>query len=202
MRKKEDISTLDGVLESSWRLLHEGVRRFRHPFHQASLVTMDGDQPRVRIVIIRGFSEEDRTLICHCDLRSPKVSQIRDNPHVSWLFYHPKRWLQLRLSGTASVHTDDETAGSQWERVNLAHRINYCAEIPPGSPIEEPISGVPDFLRDNTSKLLNVPKARKNFAVIACRFEEMDWLLLRLTGHMRAKFHWKDDRLNGSWVIP
>ncbi len=202
IRKKENISTLDDVLESSWKSLHEGVQNFRHPFHQPSLVTIDNNKPQVRVVIIREFSEKDRTLICHCDARSPKVSQIRDNPYVSWLFYHPQKWLQLRLSGTASVHSDDKTAQSQWEKVSLPHQINYCAEIPPGSPIEKPISGIPDFLRDNASKLLNVPGARKNFAVIVCRFEEMDWLLLRLTGHMRAKFHWEDHRLNASWVIP
>jgi len=50
--------------------------------------------------------------------------------------------------------------------------------------------------------LLDVPEARKNFAAIVCRFDEMDWLLLKLTGHLRAKFLWKDDCLDASWVIP
>jgi hypothetical protein len=200
--KKENVSTLDDILESSWRMLREGVRNFRDPFHQSSLTTLDGDKPQVRIVILREFSEKDRTLICHCDARGSKVFQIRDNPNVSWLFYHPEKWLQLRLSGTASVHTDDETADSQWEKVNLAHRINYCAEIPPGSSTEKPTSGIPGFLREKAPKMLDASNARKNFAAIVCRFDEMDWLLLKLTGHIRAKFHWKDDRVNASWVIP
>lgn len=200
--KKENISTLDDILESSWRMLHDGVRNFRDPFHQSSLTTLDGNKPQVRIVILREFSEKDRTLICHCDARGSKVSQIRDNPNVSWLFYHPEKWLQVRLSGTASVHTDDETADSQWEKVHLPHRINYCAEIPPGSPTEQPSSGLPDFLREKAAKLLDVPEARKNFAAIVCRFDEMDWLLLKLTGHIRAKFRWKDNRMDASWVIP
>jgi hypothetical protein len=25
---------------------------------------------------------------------------------------------------------------------------------------------------------------------------------LKLTGHIRAKFHWEDDRIDASWVIP
>ena len=83
-----------------------------------------------------------------------------------------------------------------------AHRINYCAEIPPGSPTEKPTSGLPDLLRDKAPKLLDSPEARKNFAAIVCRFDEMDWLLLKLTGHIRAKFHWKDNRMDASWVIP
>jgi len=200
--KKENISTLDDVLESSWRFLHEGVQNFRDPFHQSILTTMDGNKPQVRIVILREFSEEDRTLICHCDARGSKVLQIRDNPNVSWLFYNPEKWLQLRLSGTASIHADDKTAESQWEKVRLPHRINYCAETPPGSPTEKPNSGLPVFLRDKAPKLLDVPEARKNFAAIICRFDEMDWLLLKLTGHIRAKFHWKDNEMYASWVIP
>jgi len=200
--KKDNISTLDDVLESSWRSLHEGVRNFRDPFHQSTLTTMEGNKPQVRIVILREFSEKDRTLICHCDARGSKVLQIRENPNVSWLFYHPEKWLQLRLSGTASVHTDDQTAESQWEKVGLTHRINYCAETPPGSPTEKPASGIPDFIREKAPKWLDAPEARKNFAAIVCRFDEMDWLLLKLTGHIRAKFSWKDDRMDASWVIP
>ncbi|SEM74277.1 Pyridoxamine 5'-phosphate oxidase [Syntrophus gentianae] len=201
--KKENISTLEEVLESSWKLLHYGVRDFREPFHQFTLTTMESDKPQARIVIIRAFSEKDRSLICHCDVRGSKISQIRDNPNVGLLFYDAERWLQLRFSGTASVHTNDEMADCQWEQVRLSHRINYCAEIPPGSHIEKPTSGIPDFIRDKVLKSLDVPAARKNFATIVCRFDEMDWLLLKLTGHIRAKFQWgNDSTVKASWVIP
>ncbi len=64
-RKKENISTLDNVLESSWRLLHDGVRNFKNPFHHPTLTTIDDNKPQVRIVILREFSEKDRTLVCH-----------------------------------------------------------------------------------------------------------------------------------------
>jgi pyridoxamine 5'-phosphate oxidase len=201
-RKRETISTLDDVLNSSWRLLHKGVRDFRHPFNRSALTTINGNMPEVRTVILRGFSEKDRTLICHCDVRSPKVSQILESPNASWLFYHPKKWIQLRLSGTATVHTDDNTAESHWKKVRQTSRINYCAEIPPGSPTEKPTSGLPEFLRDKASKLFDHSEARKNFAVIVCTFDQMDWLELKLTGHRRAKFHWEDNRMGSSWVIP
>lgn len=201
-KKKQNISTLNEVLKLSWKLLHDGVRDFRNPFHQSTLATINGNNPQARIVILREFSEKDRTLICHCDARSPKVLQIRDNFHVTWLFYDPARWLQLRLSGVASVHTDDSMAESQWEKVNLSHRMNYCAEMAPGSPTEKPTSGLPDLLGRKAPKLFTESGGRKNFAAIVCKFDEMDWLLLRLTGHMRAQFHWKDDRLDASWVIP
>lgn len=199
---RKTASTLDDVLESSWELLHDGVRNFRSPFHHPSLTTIDDNKPQVRIVILRGFSEKERTLTCHCDARSPKVVQMRNNPSVGWLFYHPRKWLQLRLSGTASVHTDDDTAESQWERVRPHQRINYCAEMPSGFLTEKPTSGLPDFLAETAPKLLDGPEARRNFAAVVCQFDKMDWLLLKLTGHIRAQFRWKDGRWYGSWVIP
>ncbi len=200
--KKENISTLDDVLNSSWRILHNGVRNFRHPFYRPTLATIDDNNPEVRTVILRGFSEKNRTLICYCDARTPKVSQIRGNPNVSWLFYHPEKWLQLRLSGTASVHTNDKRAESQWKKVRLTSRINYCSETTPGSPTGKPSLDSSSFLSDKIPKLFDHSEARKNFAVIVCRFDQMDWLLLKLTGHIRAKFHWKDNRINASWAIP
>lgn len=198
----ENNSALEDVLDSSWRMFHKGLGNFRHPFYRAVLTTLNGKKPELRTVILRGFSEEDRILICHCDARSPKVTQIQENPNVSWLFYHPKKWLQLRLSGTAQVHTDDETAESHWKKVKLHNRINYSAESPPGSPIEKPVSDPPDSHPDSASKLPGHPDARKNFAVIVCRFDELDWLRLKLTGHIRAKFHWEGNRMDASWTIP
>jgi len=200
--RRETISKLDDVLNSSWRLLHRGVGNFRHPFYRPVLTTMDGNKPEARTVILRSFSEKDKTLTCHCDARTPKVSQIQDNPSVSWLFYHPKKWIQLRLSGTASIHTDDKTAESQWEKVGRTSRMNFCAEFPPGSLAGKPTSGLPGFSCDKKSKLFDSPEARNNFATIVCRFDQMDWLMLKLTGHLRAKFHWKGNRIDASWVIP
>jgi len=201
-KKRERISTLDDVLSSSWRLLHKGVGNFKHPFYRPVLTTTDGNQPEVRTVILRGFSEKDRILVCHCDARTPKVTQVQDNPNVSWLFYDPKKWIQLRLSGTATIHTDDKTAESQWKKVRTTSRINYCAVLPPGSSAEKPTSGLPDSLRDKASKLFDSPEARKNFTAIVCRFDQMDWLTLKLTGHRRAKFQWKDNLVDASWIIP
>jgi hypothetical protein len=121
---------------------------------------------------------------------------------VSWLFYHPKKWLQLRFSGNAQVHTNDEATESNWKRVSPTSRINYCSEYPPGSPTEKQTLSPSRLLHDKAIKLLDHQEAHINFAVIVCRFDQMDWLLLKLTGHLRARFHWLDQTMEASWVIP
>lgn len=200
--RKARVSSLDDVLDSSWKLLRRGAGSFKHPFHHPALTTMARGGPQVRTVILRGFSHEARTLICHCDVRSAKVGQIRENPRVSWLFYHPGQWIQLRLSGTASVHTDDDVAEAQWARVGPTSRINYCANLPPGSKVESPSSGLPDDLRNTAAKWFDKGTARKHFAAVTCRFDEMDWLMLKLTGNRRARFQWTDQGLDASWTVP
>jgi hypothetical protein len=37
----------------------------------------------------------DRVLVCHTDARAAKVEEISNVVKVSWLFYHPKRKVQL-----------------------------------------------------------------------------------------------------------
>ncbi len=80
--------------------------------------------------------------------------------------------------------------------------MNYSAEFPPGTPAGKPTSGLPGFSRDKKSEVFHSPEARKNFAAIVCRFDQMDWLMLKLTGHLRAKFLWKGNHVDATWVIP
>jgi len=198
----QNTSPLERVLPAAWKMLHKGVGRYRHPFHRAVLSTVNDNTPELRSVILRGFSEHDRILIFHCDIRSAKVQQIRENPNVSCLFYHPKKWLQLRFSGIATVHSDDETAETEWEKMKLSSRVNYGADSPPGSRTQTPVSGPTVFPHGGASRRFEHSHARRNFAVMVCRFDHLDWLHLKLTGHKRAIFHWENNRLEASWVIP
>jgi hypothetical protein len=121
---------------------------------------------------------------------------------VNWLFYHPKRKVQLRISGQATLHFDDPFADRQWAHTGISSRLNYCAIQPPGTPINSPSSGLPDFLQNKVPTLLETEKGRQNFAAIACRIVSVDWLVLRALGNRRARFEWDDTGLNARWLIP
>jgi len=183
-------------------MLDRGARNFTHPFHWPALATCGGDRVNLRTVILRDFLKSDRILICHSDFRAPKVSQIQNNPAASWLFYHPKEKIQLRISGNVTLHTHDSLAEKQWDSTHIISRINYRTTYPPGTPIQEPASGLLDSILDKSSELLHSQAGRENFAVIVCRFNHMDWLILRATGHMRAQFTWDGNKLKAVWVVP
>ena len=203
MRKKSGKwDTRDGVLNEIWKMLNRGVNRFNDPFHWPVLGTMGKDGCSLRTVILRQFILPERVLVCHTDARAPKAREILNSSKVSWLFYHPKKKVQLRISGKATLHTDDQLANDQWAATQITSRLNYRATEPPGAPVDKPSSGLPDFLVNKIPTLLESQRGHKNFMVISCRFYSIDWLILSVLGNRRARFVWDNNIATAEWLIP
>jgi len=201
-KKKGKWDTLDGILNEVWTMLKRGVTHFNDPFHWPVLGTTGKDGCSLRTVILRQLILPDRILVCHTDDRATKAQEICNSNKVSWLFYHPETKVQLRISGQAKLHTDDQFADDQWAATKITSRLNYCATQPPGTPIDKPSSGLPDFLLNKIPTLLDTERGRKNFMAIACSIDSIDWLILRALGHRRARFDWDENRLSATWLIP
>lgn len=200
--KKRTWDSFDDILNEIWKMLERGVSRFNDPFHWPVLGTTGKDGCRLRTVIFRQFILPDRILVCHTDARAPKAREICHSSNVSWLFYHPKKNVQLRISGKAELHTDDPFADDQWAASKITSRLNYSAIEPPGTPVHKPSSGLPDFLLNKIPTLLESEKARKNFMAISCRIDSIDWLILSVLGNRRARFDWDENGLSATWLIP
>jgi hypothetical protein len=100
------------------------------------------------------------------------------------------------------LHTDDLLADRQWSATGIASRLNYCAIEPPGTPVDSPSSGLPDFLLHKAATLLETEKGRQNFMALACRIDSLDWLVLQVLGNRRARFEWDKAGLDAKWLIP
>lgn len=199
---EENQESLEAVLSGIWKMLQRGAARYNDPFHSAVLGTAEQNRSAMRTVILREFLLAERVLVCHTDSRAPKVRQISNQADVCWLFYHPKKKVQLRISGPATLHTDDRLADEQWAAAKIPSRLNYCAVEPPGTGIELPSSGLPDFLQNKVPTLLNTERGRKNFMVIAGQIKSIDWLQLRILGNRRARFDWTPSGLQAAWLVP
>ena len=202
IKKERSWKNLDGVLKECWKMLSRGATHFNDPFHWPVLGTTGKDGVNLRCVILRQFLMPSRVLVCHSDARAVKVQEISESDKVSWLFYHPQRKVQLRIFGHAILHADDQFADEQWAAANATSRLNYCAVKPPGTPVDRPSSGIPDFLHRKVPDLLNTEKSRHNFVAITCRIDSMDWLVLRVLGNLRARFDWDETGQNAQWLIP
>jgi len=200
--RNEKLDSLDGVLDAIWSMLEYGAAHSDDPFHWPVLGTVARGGCSLRTVILRQVRVSERILVCHTDARSAKVQELENRSQTSWLFYHPKKKIQLRVSGPATLHAHDAYADGQWAATGIPSRLNYCTAQPPGAPLDKPSSGLPDFLLNKIPTLLETEKCRKNFMVIAVQIFSIDWLLLKITGNRRALFEWDKDRLRSAWLVP
>ena len=199
---KRKWDSLEGILNEIWTMLKRGVTHSFDPFHWPVLGTIGKAGCSMRTVILRQLILPDRILVCHTDSRAAKAQEISYANQVSWLFYHPKKKVQLRVTGQATLHTDDQFADEQWSNTKITSRLNYCTAEPPGTLMEKPTSELPDFLLNRVPILLESEKGRNNFMSIACRIDTIDWLFLNLSGNRRAQFVWHKNGFRSSWLVP
>ena len=175
---------------------------YRDPFHWPVLGTKGCDGPNLRTVILRRVMVSERILVCHTDARAPKVREIVASERVAWLFYHPKKKIQLRITGSAALHTDDRFADDQWAATGATSRLSYGTTDAPGTPLDAPSSGLPDVLLRTLPSLFQTRRYRRNFMSVACRIESIDWLILRPSGNLRARFSWDGSGRSSTWLVP
>jgi pyridoxamine 5'-phosphate oxidase len=200
--KKGNGDGLHGILNEVWIMLERGVTHSNDPFHWPVLGTTGKDGCHLRTVILRQFTLPDRILVCYSDARATKAQDIGHYSKVSWLFYHPEKKAQLRISGQAKCHTNDQFADDQWAATKITSRLDYSTTHPPGTPLDKPSSGLPDYLLERIPTLLDSERSRKNFMAISCRIDSIDWLMLGALGHRRARFDWDENGLSARWLIP
>lgn len=194
--------SLERVLADVERILNRGVSDFNDAFHWPVLGTVGSDGCQQRTVILRGFDPIRRILICHTDSRAGKAAEIRMDNRVSWLFYHPKRRIQVRITGLAELHTDDLFADEQWAATSAANRLNYSTGEAPGTAVPEPASGLPELFLNKLPSLLESEKSRPHFMTISCVYDSMDCLRLSPLGNRRARFTWTLSEKKATWIVP
>lgn len=141
--------------------------------------------------MLREANRGEHTLACHTDYRAPKFAELSQRPRAAWMFYDPPSKLQLRASGSVTLHHCDELAGQRWEASATRSRACYQAASGPGAPIDP---GAPQST--------DVVQGFDQFVVVRCRLDRLDWLYLRGKGHWRAHFDWHENDWQGRWIAP
>lgn len=193
--------TLDAVLADATAHLTRAARDRKSPMHVPVVGTADGD---LRMMVLRDCTAAIDLLRFHTDARSPKAQAIGTDGAASVLAFDPEAKVQLRVRGTARIETVGPVADAAWAAATPYARRCYLTEGAPGSPAEQPRSGLPaevEGIRPSEEQLL---PARENFAVLLIEPTSLDWLYLAHDGHRRAQFtrtgpgqDWQ-----GTWVIP
>ena len=184
---------LEQITAFVWDQLVKAPHQKRHPWRIATIANVVGQRVLQRSVVLRKAIKNDRMLRFYTDVRSTKIQPLPENDRFSWLFYDPRRQVQLRLQTTACL-LDRERAAVLWEEIPAFARKDYASIVPPGTIREELPVAAADPLDG----------ARKNFGVVDCTIEQMEVLQLHREGHRRAEFQWMSETQSwaGHWLVP
>jgi pyridoxine/pyridoxamine 5'-phosphate oxidase len=134
----EDLQNPQKLEVTVWRLLARGAVDAKHAFKLCSIATVNADGlPDTRTVVLRGCDISAKELSFHTDIRSRKIADIKKQPEVCLLFWHPIQSLQLRIFGKAQVHhldgkTEEKIASLPPQQIAL-----YGFASKPGSMMEQ-----------------------------------------------------------------
>jgi hypothetical protein len=169
--------------------LQKGTSKKGHPFRYGTMGTVGlGTTPRLRTIVLRRISE-DLKLVFYTDRRSKKIAHIKENNTASLLFYHPKKLLQLKIEGKATIISDTEELKKQWSEVQPASRKDYTTVSAPGSPISNP---------DNVKYLDD----KNYFCIVEIEPFKIEYLKLKRPNHLRILFSKEDGEWDGAFLVP
>lgn len=187
---------LEASLAEAWRRLEDGVNDRKSGFHCVQLGTCETDgTPSVRTCVLRAVDREAGWVQVHTDRRGPKPVEIAREPRACIHAYDPAAKIQLRLTGEAVMHADDDVAEAAWARTRGFSRECYRLQPGPGTPLDLPDGA--DLPRPADPEL-----GRENFAVLRLHVTRLEWLYLAAAGHRRARFDWSSGTRHAAWLVP
>lgn len=175
-------------LEETKRELVNGHAKKRHPFRYFTLATIENGEPRQRTVVLRN-TLLDFGLVFYTDKRTQKIKDLQCNASCSALFYHPKKLLQLRVTGVAQLITDKEQIATYWHKVQKASKNDYTTSIAPGTPIKNP-------------DVVVYTEEKNHFCPVKIIPTSVEYLRLKRPNHIRVLFSKIDTDWSSEFLVP
>ena len=159
-----------------------------HPFKYFTLSTLWNGRPRQRTVVLRKV-QPDLQLLFYTDKRSSKVEQIKQNPNISALFYHPKKMVQLQVEGHAIVKENPEMLRKIWKSIPSTAKKDYTTVLSPGAKTESP--STLEYLTKNNY-----------FCMVEIQPTRLEYLKLGQPHHLRILYSKENGNWSGVFLTP
>ena len=165
-----------------------GCEKKGHPYKYFTLATLWKGKPYQRTVVLRKV-QPDLQLVFYTDKRSAKVEQLKKNPSVSALFYHPTKMIQLQVEGKATVKEHPEMLRKIWKSIPAKAKKDYTTVLPPGVKTERP-EELECLTEDNFFCLVEIEPTR------------LEYLKLGQPHHLRVEYVKSGNTWEGTFLIP
>ena len=186
-------SELTETLDAANKILTTAVDDARTLFHTPVVSSYDGKIISSRVMVLREFNLENRKMRFHTDHRATKINEFSFISSATVIGYDPNLKIQIKLQGEISTHHDDQVTKQAWN--DSTSRSKKCYSVKGGS------SKAIDDPAEYDIKEFNVEEGYRNFAVLIFKFDTLEFLFLKSTGHRRAIHKWEND-LKSSWLVP
>jgi pyridoxamine 5'-phosphate oxidase len=188
------------IKKKIWSMLENAVIDRGSQFRIPVFICGDESSFDGRIVVLRKSNHQNNIVQFHSDIRSDKIKKLRKNKNASMLFYDKEEKIQVRLKVECVVNHNNDITKESWSKTQHISRKCYLVDNGPGTKSDIPTSGLkPEF--DNFEfTLAQSEKGYKNFTVIQCKIQTIEWLYLAAKGHRRAKFNLKTNE--NIWLVP
>ena len=183
---------LAATLKFAWQMIGRGVQGRRSAFHTPVLATQSADGPQARVLVLRAADALVRTLTFHTDTRSAKLPELAKDSRVALTFYDAARKVQVRITGTATVHAGNALSHQRWTASRPSSLRCYLGARP-GGISAEPTSGLPPQVEGREPEPAELQVAEPHFAVLQVAVQRLEWLHLHTRGQRRAAFAWADE---------
>ena len=191
---------LKEIKKKIWSILDDAVTNRSSSFRIP--VFMCGNQKGFdgRIVVLRKSDQDNNLLQFHSDIRSEKISKLKNNKNAAMLFYDKKEKIQVRIKVECIINHINEITKESWSKTGHMSRKCYLVDNGPGIESPTPTSGLKPELDDFEFTMEQSEEGYKNFSVIQCKIKSIEWLYLAAKGHRRARFDLENKR--DTWLVP
>ena len=183
-----------------WSMLENAIKDRSSPFRIPVFICGDQENFDGRIVVLRKSDRVNNLVQYHSDIRSDKITKLKNNKNAAMLFYDKEEKIQVRLKVECIINHNNDITEESWSKTQHISRKCYLIDNGPGRQSDTPTSGLKPEL-DNFDYTKEQSEAGyKNFTVIQSKIKSIEWLYLAAKGHRRAKFDL--ERKKDCWLIP
>ena len=191
---------LKEIQNKYWSMLEDAVVNRGSPFRIPVFICTDQNEIDGRIVVLRKSDRENNILQFHTDIRSSKINIIKQNSNASLVFYDKDEKIQLRVKASCIINNQNNITEESWKKTQHISRRCYLTDDAPGSISKNPTSGMISKLEHFDYTMEQSEIGYKNFTVIQCKIQSIEWLYLAAKGHRRAKFD--IEKKTENWLVP
>ena len=188
------------IKKKIWSMLDDAVTNRSSQFRIPVFICGDQKDFDGRIVVLRKSDQSNNLLQFHSDIRSDKITKLKNNENASMLFYDKEEKIQVRLKVECLINHNNEITKESWSKTGHISRKCYLVDGGPGTESSTPTSGLKPELDNFEFTMEQSEEGYKNFTVIQCKIKSIEWLYLAAKGHRRARF--EIDNNKEYWLVP